>query len=129
MAKYLGGIKDPDIEVLDISEIPFSDFEIEYCDKTNPDSVKTVSIYDTLDRYEVITSEKVHSSDYSLTWGLAGYLTGGPLWGAIGAILGGGGSTKVKNRVVFCALKNGWQFALELDEGEFDKWQIYMEHE
>ena len=127
MAKYLGGINAPDIEVVEVTEVNFLDFEIVYDDKKDPDDLKTISIYDNLDRYEVISAEKVHSSDYSLTWGLAGYLTGGPLWGIIGAILGGDSSTEIKNRIVFCSLKNGWQFALELDNDEFESWKIYME--
>ena len=128
MAKYLGGINDPDIDVVGVSEVEFLDFEMEYYDKKNPDDLKSLCIYDNLKHYEVITSEKICSSGYSFTWGLAGYLTVGPLWGVIGAVLGDS-STRVKNRVVFCSLNNGWQFALELDEGELDKWQIYMGHE
>ncbi|MBO5605993.1 MAG: hypothetical protein J5915_11480 [Acidaminococcaceae bacterium] len=128
MAKYLGGISDPDIDVVDISEVSFLDFEIEFFDKQNPNVLKKISVSDTLLNYKEITSEQFKDSYYNLTWGLAGYLAGGPLWAAIGAILGGGRNKKtVSSHVIACQLDNGWQFAVELDDSEFIKWEVYME--
>jgi len=80
MAKYLGGIDNPDIDVFDISKRFLSvDFDLKFYDY-NSDSfaLETISISEHIIRYEEITAEKKRSSDYSLTWGLTGYLTGGP---------------------------------------------------
>lgn len=128
MAKYLGGIDNPDIDVFDISKRFLSvDFDLKFYDY-NSDSfaLETISISDHIIRYEEITAEKKRSSDYSLTWGLTGYLTGGPLWGIVGAILGGS-STETENHVVFCKLDNGWQFAVHLDKDEFKAWKLCMD--
>ena len=130
MAKYLGGINDPDIEVVDIStDLCYVDFEIEFDDLKHPETTdfEKINIYEHITHYEVITSEKVQSSSYSLTWGLAGYLTGGPLWGIIGAILGGDSEKKtISSHVIFCQLDNGWQFALEMTPDEFCDWETFI---
>ena len=129
MAEYLGGINDPDIEVLCLStDLSDVDFEIEYFDSNSSetDNPHKINIYESITHYEVITSEKVKSSSYSLTWGLAGYLTGGPLWGVVGAILGGDSSTSKKEHVAFCSLNNGWQIALKLTPSELSSWENYI---
>lgn len=128
MAKYLGGIKDPDIDIISISKGFLSvDFDIRFYDyNSEPFGSQTMSIGDHIIRYEEITSEKNRSSDYSLTWGLAGYLTGGPLWCIVGAILGGS-SKETENHVLFCELNNGWQFAMALDKDEFKAWKLSMD--
>ena len=126
MAKYLGGIKQPKIKIEKVTSPGVSgyDFVIHYYDYNESSNIKKRFISNHIRRYEVVTSEK-SLSDYSLTWGLAGYLTGGPLWGIVGAFLGGGSSTK-KRHVVFCELRNGWQFALELNNSELSTWKTYM---
>ena len=48
MAKYLGGISNPDIDVVGVSEVEFLDFELEYYDKKNPDVLKSLCIYDII---------------------------------------------------------------------------------
>jgi hypothetical protein len=128
MAEYLGGIKDPDIDVVGISTAFLSsDFYVEYYDYSGDDyGRKELSIFNSIIRYEEVTSEKHKSSSYSLTWGLTGYLTGGPLWGIVGAILGGD-SEETERHVVLCELNNGWQFAIELDKDEFKSWVYVMD--
>ena len=129
MAKYLGGISDPNIDVVGVStSFCDVDFEIKFDDLKHPEAsdFERINIYEHITHYEVITSEKVQSSSYSLTWGLAGYLVGGPLWGAVGAILGGS-SKETENHIVFCALDNGWQFAVHLDKDEFKAWKLCMD--
>lgn len=128
MAKYLGGINNPDIDVVDFSKSFLSiDFELKFYDYNGESSgSQTMSISDHIIRYEEVTSEKNRSSDYSLTWGLTGYLAGGPLWGIVGAILGGS-SKEIENHIVFCALDNGWQFAVHLDKDEFKAWKLCMD--
>jgi|GEM_PF-2509458 len=128
MAKYLGGIKDPDIEVTAVSRAFFSsDFYIEHYNyKSEFMTVKKYSIMKSIVRYEEITAEKNLTTSYSLTWGLAGYYAGGPLGAAIGAVLGAGGRETEKH-VVFCELDNGWQFAVELNKEEFAVWKDGMD--
>ena len=130
MAKYLGGIDNPDIDVFDIStDLCDVDFVIEFEDLKHPEATdfEKINIYEHITHYKVITSEKVQSSSYSFTWGLAGYLVGGPLWGAVGAILGGNGKKKtVSSHIVFCQLDNGWQFALEMQPNEFRSWKTFI---
>ena len=130
MAKYLGGISDPDIDVVGVStSFCDVDFEIKFDDLKHPEAsdFERINIYEHITHYEVITSEKVQSSSYSLTWGLAGYLVGGPLWGAVGAILGGAGEKIIPSSyVVFCQLDNGWQFALEMTPEEFCRWKVFI---
>ena len=126
MAKYLGGINDPHVRIHKITPPGPEgyDFVIHYTDYNEGSFTKKRFISNHIKRYEVVTSEK-KLSDYSLTWGLAGYLAGGFLGAAIGAVLGGSSST-VKSHVVFCELRNGWQFALALSDSELDTWKIYM---
>ena len=91
MAKYLGGIKDPNIEVVGIAQHFFdNDFDVQYY-------------------------------DYKLDALTAGYLAGGPVWGVIGAVLGGNPAGNEKH-VILCELDNGWKFALELDKNEYIAW-------
>ena len=56
-----------------------------------------------------------------MTGALAGYLAGGPVWGVIGAVLGGNPAVNEKH-VILCELDNGWKFALELDKNEYIAW-------
>lgn len=124
MAKYLGGIKNPDIEIYDIKSPGWFDFDfyIKYADYSADGNMQELSIYDNIVRYEELTSDS--HRDYSLTWGIAGYLLSGPVCGILGAVLGS--ETKEKH-VMLCELKNGWQFALELDKDEFKAWKTYMD--
>lgn len=135
MAKYLGGIKDQNIEVIGVSQHFFSpDFNIEYYDYTSDSlTVQKKSIAQSVTQYEEVTAENYASSDNkksninnSLTGGLAGYLAGGPVWGIIGAALANADAAKEKH-VIFCELDNGWQFVVELDKNEFKAWQSSMD--
>ena len=76
MAKYLGGINNPVIDVVDLSKCFLSvDFDLKFYDYNGESfGSQTMSIGDHIIRYEEITSEKNRSSDYSLTWGLPGIL-------------------------------------------------------
>ena len=128
MAKYLGGIVNPDIEVLAVSQHFFSsDFDIQYYDYTlDMLTVQKHSIAGSIIRYEEVTSETHASPEHTMTSGLAGYLAGGPVWGVIGAVLGSSKTVNEKH-VILCELNNGWQFALELDKNEFMAWTSCMD--
>ena len=84
--------------------------------------MQELSIYDTILRYEELTSDS--HRDYSLALGAAGYILTGPVGGILGAVLG---SEKKEKHVVLCELNNGWQLALELDKDEFKSWKTYMD--
>lgn len=123
MAKYLGGIKNPDIEIYNIKSPGWFDFDfyIKYADYGADGNMQELSIYDTILRYEELTSDS--HRDYSLALGAASYILTGPVGGILGAVLG---SEKKEKHVVLCELKNGWQLALELDKDEFESWDRFM---
>ena len=83
MAKYLGGIKDPNIEVAGIAQHFFdNDFDVQYYDyKLDALTVQKHSIAKSVVRYEEVTAETLVSPDRKMTGALAGYLAGGPVWG------------------------------------------------
>ena len=123
MAKYLGGIKDPDIEVIGVAQHFFdNDFDVQYYDyKLDALTVQKHSIAKSVVRYEEVTAETIIDPDRKMTGALAGYLAGGPVWGVIGAVLGGNLAGNEKH-VILCELDNGWKFALELDKNEYLAW-------
>ena len=123
MAKYLGVIKDPDIEVLGIAQHFFdNDFDVQYYDyKLDALTVQKYSIAKSVVRYEEVTAETLAAPERKMTGALAGYLVGGPVWGVIGAVLGGNPAGNEKH-VILCELDNGWKFALELDKNEYIAW-------
>ncbi|MBP5736384.1 MAG: hypothetical protein J6W55_02910 [Acidaminococcaceae bacterium] len=123
MAKYLGGIRDRDIDVVGIARHFFdNDFDVQYYDyKLDTLTVQKRSIAKSVIRFEEVTAETLVSPDRKMTGALAGYLAGGPVWGVIGAVLGGSQTANEKH-VILCELDNGWQFALELDKNEYIAW-------
>ena len=127
MAKYLGGIDDPDIEVLAVARHFFSnDFDVQYYDyKLDTLAVQKHSIAKSIVRYEEVTAEEHAAPDRKMTGALSGYLAGGPVWAVIGAVLGGNPAVNEKH-VILCELDNGWKFALELDKNEFIAWNASM---
>ena len=124
MAKYLGGIRNPDVEIFKLKSPGWLDFDfyLQYADYSADGDIHDYSIYDSILRYEELTAES--HRDYSLTWGAAGYLLSGPVGGLVGAVLGG---SKIESHIVFCELNNGWQFAVQLDTDEFRTWKKYMD--
>ena len=69
MAKYLGGIKDPNIEVVGIAQHFFdNDFDVQYYDyKLDALTVQKHSIAKSVVRYEEVTAE-TWIMDGSLPW-------------------------------------------------------------
>ena len=94
MAKYLGGIKDPNIEVAGIAQHFFdNDFDVQYYDyKLDALTVQKHSIAKSVVRYEEVTAET------------------------------GGNPAENEKHVILCELDNGWKFALELDKNEYIAW-------
>ena len=123
MAKYLGGIKDPNIIVIDITRDVFpSDFFIKYRNLRNgSNDLQYCSIYDSIIRFEEVSSEREKKLD--LTWGAAGYLVGGVLGALVGATLAG----DEEKHVVLFELKNGWSFSAELNKSEYQSLETFME--
>ena len=125
MANYLGGINDPGLEIAGVKAPGLFGFEFSliFHDNTGKqaDREKELSINETIIRYEEVTSES--EKDYSLTWGVAGYLFGGALGAALGTLFSG---NRRERHVVLCELNNGWQFALELNKTEFHVWNLVM---
>ena len=124
MAKYLGGIKDPDIDVTKVQSPGWlcCDFLLFFRDYHNDGALTSCSISETICNYEEITEDS--HRDYCLTWGVLGYLVTGPVGGLIGAVLGG---KKTENHIVFCELTNGWQLILALNREEFRDWENIMD--
>ena len=127
MAKYLGGIEDPNIEIIGISQHFFSSgFDIQYYNyQLDTLSVQKMDIAKSLVKHEEVSAEIHSSPDRSATGALVGYLAGGPVWGIIGAALGG--SPAYEKHVVLCELENGWRFAMELDKNEYMAWKEAIE--
>ena len=127
MAKYLGGINDPDFEVLTVAQHFFSnDFDVQYYDyKLDTMTVQKRSIAKSIVRYEEVTAENLVSPDRKMTGALAGYLAGGQVGAVSGAVLGGNPAGDEKH-VILCELDNGWRFALELDKNEYIAWTDSM---
>lgn len=124
MAKYLGGIKDPDIQVVEI-QTPgwFSfDFLLMFYNNTASSDILSFSISDSIIRYEELSADS--HRDYSFIWGALGYLATGLIGGVIGAVLGGG---KKEKHIILCELTNGWQLALALDREEYKDWLRVMD--
>lgn len=126
MAKYLGGIEDPNIEVIGISQHFFSSgFDIQYYDyKLDTLTVQKKDIAKSIVKHEEVSSEIHSSPSRSATGALVGYLAGGPVWGIIGAALSG--STAHEKHVILCEMDTGWRFALELDKNEYAVWKEAM---
>ena len=124
MAKYLGGIQNPDVEIYGIKSPGWFDFDfyINYADYGADGHMQNLSIYDTILRYDELSSDS--HRDYSLALGAAGYILTGPIGGILGAVLG---SEKKEKHVVLCELNNGWQFAIQLDADEFRAWENFMD--
>ena len=124
MAKYLGGIKDPDISIDEITrERLFADFLIKFHDHQNKNTeAQYYSVFDHLLRYEEISSKRVNEID--LDWAAIGYVFGGILGGLYGATHGGVNQYK---HIMLCELANGWQFAVELSDSELQSWESYRE--
>ena len=120
MAKYLGGIKDPDISNISIHSpgLLAWNYMMTFQDS---DSRKCVVLAESIVSYEELTAES--HKDYSLTWGALGYLAAGPAVGIAGAILGG---SRKEKHIVLCELSNGWRFGVELDKEEFRSWESIM---
>lgn len=120
MAKYLGGITDPNIEVLAVTQHFFdNDFDVEYYDYTHDTlTVQKQSIAQSILRYEEVTAESQAASDQRGIGALAGFNAGGLLGGVIGAVLGENTAGNEKH-VLLCELNNGWKFALELNKNEY----------
>lgn len=129
MAKYLGGIEDPNIEVVGISQHFFSSgFDIQYYDyKLDTLTVQKMDIAKSMVNCEEVSSEIHTSPNRSATGALAGYLAGGPVWGIVVAALGG--SAAHEKHVILCELDTGWRFALELDKNEYAVWKEAMSKE
>ena len=123
MAKYLGGINDPDISVVDIKTpgLLCYDFLLVFYNTAVSKDLISFSISDSIIRYDELSAES--KKHYSLSWGTLGYLTIGPVGGLIGAVLGGNTTEK---HVVLCELRNGWQLALALDQDEYKNWVRFM---
>jgi len=120
MAEYLGGIKDPDIDVTKVQSPGWLcyDFLLFFRDYHDDGALTSCSISEMICSYEEITADS--HRDYSLTWGALGYLVTGPVGGLIGAVLGG---KKTEKHIVFCELSNGWQLALALKRDEYKNWE------
>ncbi|MBQ5344851.1 MAG: hypothetical protein J6F33_06615 [Acidaminococcaceae bacterium] len=127
MAKYLGGIKDQNIEVTGISQHFFDNgFDVEYYDYTRDTiAVRKLDIKKYIVQYEEITAEKLAAPDHRMTGALAGFNAGGLLGGVLGAVLAGSTSGEERH-VLLCELNNGWNFALELNKNEFMAWESSM---
>lgn len=124
MAKYLGGIKDPDIQVVEIQTpgwLSF-DFLLYFRDYHDTGELCSCSISDSIVRYEELSADS--HRDYSFTWGALGYLATGLIGGVIGAVLGG---DKKEKHIILCELTNGWQLALALDREEYKDWLRVMD--
>ena len=123
MVEYLGGIKDPDIDVTKVQSPGWLcyDFLLFYRDYHDDGALTSCSISEMICSYEEITADS--HRDYSLTWGTLGYLVTGPVGGLIGAVLGG---KKTEKHIVFCELSNGWQLILSLNREEFRDWENIM---
>ena len=123
MAKYLGGIKNPDIKIYDIKSPDWYDFDfiIKYADYGTDGHMQDLSICNTILRYDELTSDS--RRDYSLGWGAVGYILTGPVGGILGAVLG---SEKKEKHIVLCELENGWQPVIELDKDDFETWEQCM---
>lgn len=124
MAKYLGGIKDPDIQVVEI-QTPgwFSfDFLLMFYNNTASSDILSFSISDSIIRYEELSADS--HRDYSFIWGALGYLATGLIGSVIGAVLGGG---KKEKHIILCELTNDWQLALALDREEYKDWLRVMD--
>jgi hypothetical protein len=126
MAKYLGGIEDPNIEITGISQHFFSSgFDIQYYNyQIDTLSVQKMDIAKSLVKYEEVSAE-IYSSPNRSAGALVGYLAGGPVWGIIGAALSG--SPAYEKHVVLCELENDWRFAMELDKNEYRAWKEAMD--
>lgn len=120
MAKYLGGISDPNIEVLAVTQHFFdNDFDVEYYDYTlDTLTVQKRSIAQSILRYGEVTVESLDASGQRGIGALAGFNAGGLLGGVIGAVLGENTAGNEKH-VLLCELDNGWKFALELNKNEY----------
>ena len=120
MAKYLGGISDPNIEVLGVSQhFLDNDFDVEYYDYTRAMlTVQKLSIATSILRYEEVTVENLAASGQRGVGALAGFNAGGLLGGVIGAVLGENTAGNEKH-VILCELNNGWKFAMELNKNEY----------
>ena len=127
MAKYLGGIEDPTVEIAGISQHFFSSgFDIQYYDyKLDTLQVQEMDIAKSIVKYEEVSAEIHSSPNRTATGALAGYLAGGPVWGIIGAALSG--NPAQEKHVVLCELNNGWRFAVELDKNEYMAWKEAMD--
>ena len=127
MAKYLGGIEDPNIEITGILQHFFSSgFDIQYYNyQLDTLSVQKMDIAKSLVKHEEVSAEIHSSPDRSATGALVGYLAGGPVWGIIGAALSG--NPAYEKHVVLCELENGWRFAMELDKNEYMAWKEAIE--
>lgn len=123
MAEYLGGIKDPDIDVTKVQSPGWLcyDFLLFFRDYHGDGALTSCSISEMICSYEEISADS--HRDYSLTWGALGYMAAGLIGGIIGAVFGG---DKKEKHIVFCELKNGWRFGLALDKGEFKTWKSIM---
>lgn len=115
MAKYLGGIKDQNIEVTGISQHFFDNgFDVEYYDYNRDTiAVRKLDIKKHIVQYEEVTVEKLAASDHRMTGALAGFNAGGLLGGVLGAVLAGSTSGEEKH-VLLCELNNGWNFVASL---------------
>lgn len=123
MAKYLGGISDPAVSVVDIKTpgLLCFDFYLFFVNAAVSKDLIHFSISDSIVRWNDLSAES--KKDYSLAWGALGYLATGPVGGVIGAVLGGKTTEK---HVVLCELRNGWQLALELNQDEYKSWVRFM---
>ena len=121
MAKYLGGISVPNIEVLGVTQhFLDNDFDVEYYDYSCATlTVQKLSIGQSIIRYEEVNVENLAASGQRGVGALAGFNAGGLLGGVIGAVLGEHTAAGNEKHVILCELNNGWKFAMELNKNEY----------